>query len=136
MKYAVATILALGLVQPAGAQVDIQADIIRGDGRAPIGGPAFASDPWLARTDFATMSRTASLSNQSFAAVADQGPVEPGSAQSGATVGELSPRVGEATAALGGELSAQMVPEPATWLMMLAGLGAIGLVVHRRRREM
>ncbi len=35
----------------------------------------------------------------------------------------------------GGNFSAEMVPEPATWTMMIVGFGAVGALVRRQRRR-
>jgi hypothetical protein len=39
------------------------------------------------------------------------------------------------TASSGGSFSAQPIPEPATWVMMITGFGALGVAIRRRRSK-
>lgn len=39
------------------------------------------------------------------------------------------------SAVYSGNLSSTAVPEPGTWAMMLAGFGAVGFAMRRRRKE-
>lgn len=130
----------------ATAQVDVRQAVIRGDGRPPVVDYRVGADAWAARIDFASASGMAQpsawapLGNVDFGRL-PAAPLVPGPDDlvglppSPAGTG-LADHIAVENNLVNGLINVQQVPEPSAWLMMLAGLGAIAFVIHRRQTEL
>ena len=104
------------------------------------------ADAWAARIDFASASGMAQpsawapLGNVDFGRL-PAAPLVPGPDDlvglppSPAGTG-LADHIAVENNLVNGLINVQQVPEPSAWLMMLAGLGAIAFVIHRRQTEL
>jgi PEP-CTERM motif len=110
------------------------------------------TDAWAKNIDFASASGIVSETPATLASSSPLGPVEfgslpppalvPGSDDpvmmpppSGETGPALADNIAVANNAVNGFINVSQVPEPSALLMMLAGVGAIGFVIYRRRGE-
>jgi hypothetical protein len=143
MNWALATLMLAG--GSATAQVDVQAPFIHGDGRPPAVDYRVGTDAWASHVDFASASGMTAAP-----AWAPLGEVDFGRPPTASLVPDSDDPLGTppspAGAALAdniavennvvnGFINVQQVPEPSALLMMLAGIGAIAFVIHRRNSE-
>jgi hypothetical protein len=129
----------------ATAQVDVQAPFIHGDGRPPVVDYRVGTDAWARQIDFASASGMVQAPAVAPLGDVDFGrppapPLVPGSDDPVGTPPSpagmaLADNIAVENNVVNGLINVQQVPEPSALLMMLAGLGAIAFVIHRRNSE-
>jgi hypothetical protein len=143
MNWALATLMLAG--GSATAQVDVQAPFIHGDGRPTAVDYRVGTDAWARHVDFASASGMtpapgwAPLGDVDFgrppAASLLPGSDDPLGTPPSPAGAALADNIAVENNMVNGFINVQQVPEPSALLMMLAGIGAIAFVIHRRNSE-